>query len=127
MRLEVRAEVHPTEDPEKIKEAIRKILPDISLTLKGDFVVGNASSLDSLEQFKSKLRSQAIRDSARKVMREGREDDSLSFMLNRQAATVGKISFSDGETALGPIVVTIESEDLDRIVDHLAPSTKDTS
>ncbi|KXB08391.1 hypothetical protein AKJ58_00095 [candidate division MSBL1 archaeon SCGC-AAA385D11] len=123
MRIEIRANVHPTENPDKIKDAIRKIFPDMNIALKEDYVMGESSSLDSLEQFKNKLRLQAIRNSARRVMLESRKNNSLSFMLNRQVATVGKISFSDGKTALGPVIVTIESEDLDRVVDHLAPST----
>ncbi|KXB02721.1 hypothetical protein AKJ45_00070 [candidate division MSBL1 archaeon SCGC-AAA261F19] len=124
MRIEVRAKVHHTEDPDKIKDVIRKIFPNMNIGLEEDSVMGRNSSLDSLEQLKNKLRLQAIRDSARSVMLEGRKNNSLSFMLNRQAATVGKISFSNGETALGPIIVTIESENLDRVVDYLAPSTR---
>jgi predicted RNA binding protein with dsRBD fold (UPF0201 family) len=49
----------------------------------------------------------------------------MQFMLNKQVAAVGKVSFTTGESPLGPIVVTIETPDIERLIDYLAPRTRD--
>jgi predicted RNA binding protein with dsRBD fold (UPF0201 family) len=46
-------------------------------------------------------------------------------MLNKQVATVSKVSFTDDESPLGPIIVTIEALDIERLIDYLAPRTRD--
>jgi predicted RNA binding protein with dsRBD fold (UPF0201 family) len=57
-------------------------------------------------------------------MQRGKHGDVVRFMLNKQVATVGKVSFTDGESALGPIAVTLEAPDIDRLMDYLAPRTR---
>jgi hypothetical protein len=66
-----------------------------------------------------------ILDAARSVMFAGKRENKVRFMLNKQAAFVGKISFTDGESPLGPIVVVLEAPDIGRLIDYLAPRTKD--
>ncbi|MHA1731719.1 MAG: hypothetical protein ACTSU5_07230 [Promethearchaeota archaeon] len=55
--------------------------------------------------------------------------NKLTFHLNKQAACVGKVHLaSPGESALGTLEVTIETEsgeELRRLVNWLAPPTKD--
>ena len=122
-KLRVEAPVKPTESRAKIERAIRKIFPTLELKLTGDLIAGESERPESLERLHQKLRLQAIRDSARKVLRSGRDDNRLRFMLNKQAATVSKVSFTDGESPLGPITVMIESSKPEKVIDYLAPST----
>lgn len=125
MRVEVLAKIHPSEDPKKVREAVNNIFPELTLEVSEDWVRGESTSRRSLEKFKDKLGLQAIRDSARREFRKGLNEDSLHFSLNKQAATVDRISFSDGSTPLGPIRVTIEAEGIEDLVDYLAPPRKD--
>lgn len=124
MRVEARAEIYPSENPEKVASAVKNIFPDLTLEIEDERIKGDSNDPEVLENLKNKLGLQAIRDSARRELRNSRKEKSLQFSLNKQAATVGKISFSKGNTPLGPIKVKIESDNLDDLIDYLAPSKK---
>jgi len=125
VKLEVEAEVRKTEDPEKVKKAILSIFPGLQLDIKKDVICGEGSDVMLLSRFRELLRKQAILDAARSVMNAGVSDEnSMCFRLNKQAAFVGKVSFTNGESPMGPIVVKIWAEDLKRMIDYLAPKTK---
>ncbi|KXA94972.1 hypothetical protein AKJ65_02910 [candidate division MSBL1 archaeon SCGC-AAA259E19] len=123
-QIEVKAEIHPSEDPEKVVEAVKNIFPDMDLKITDNEVKGRTRNIKSLENFKNKLGLQAIRDSTRSLMKRRKENNKIHLLLNKQPATVDKISFSDGETPLGPIEVTIKSEKISELIDYLAPSKK---
>lgn len=125
MRLRVEAEVKSTEAREKVEAAIKRIFPTLELSLVGRSLVGESNSVESLDRLHQLLRQQAIRDSARSVMLRSRRDNIARFMLNRQVAFVGKVSFTGGESPLGPIVVTLEAPDIERLIDYLAPRTRE--
>ncbi len=123
LKLRVEAEVRPTEDRAKIAGAINKIFPTLQVSPTENLLVGESTKTEAIEKLHQLLRLQAIRDSARKVLRGGRQGNVIRFMLNKQVAAIGKVSFTDGESPLGPITVTIESTDPDRLIDYLAPRT----
>lgn len=124
-KLRVEAEVKPTEDQAKVEKAIGKIFPRLQLEKVGDFIAGESGEVEALDRLHQLLRLQAILDSARKVMRGNKRGNTVRFMLNKQAATVGRVSFTDGESPLGPIIVTLEVPDADHLIDYLAPRTVD--
>ncbi len=121
MQIKVEAKIHPSEDPEKVREAVEALFPELEIKISDDYLIGKSKDLEALETFKNQLGLQAIRDSARREIKKSKEEGSLHFFLNRQAATVHKISFSGQDTPLGPIKVFIESEDIDNTIDYLAP------
>ncbi|MCS7131181.1 MAG: hypothetical protein NZ934_00395 [Hadesarchaea archaeon] len=123
MRLRVEAEVRPTEDPAKVERAVKNIFPTLELSLTENIISGESREVEALDRLRQLLRSQAILDSARSVMRRGMQGGVVRFMLNKQAAAVGKVSFTDGESPLGPITVVIEARDTERLIDYLAPRT----
>ena len=125
MRLRVEAQVKPTESREKVEAAIKKIFPTLELSQTENSLAGESTRVESLDRLHQLLRQQAIRDSARSVMLRGRRGNVVQFMLNRQAAFVGKVSFSGGESPLGPIVVMLEPPDIERLIDYLAPRTRE--
>ena len=125
MKLRVETEVKATEDQMKVEAAVKKIFPTLQLNRVGNYLMGESSDVRALDRLHQLLRLQAILDSARKVMRAGRRNDLVRFMLNKQVATVSKVSFTDDESPLGPIVVTIEASDIERLIDYLAPRTRD--
>jgi predicted RNA binding protein with dsRBD fold (UPF0201 family) len=125
LKLRVEAEIRPTEDQTKVEAAVKNIFPSLDLRRDGKFLAGESTEVLSLDRLHYLLRVQMILDSARSIMHRGKHDSVVRFMLNKQVAMVGKLSFTEGESPLGPIVVTLEAPDIDRLVDYLAPRTKE--
>ncbi len=118
-------EVRPTEDREKVEAAVKRIFPTLELKQEGDSIVGESADVSSLATLHQLLRQHMILDSARSVMLARKRGETTQFMLNKQVASVGKVSFTTGESPLGPIIVTLEAPDLDRLIDYLAPRTQE--
>ncbi|RLG82290.1 MAG: hypothetical protein DRO40_08085 [Thermoprotei archaeon] len=129
MYVRVEAEVRPTEDPEKVKKAVLNVFKgavNIVENQRGFLVVfGESYTAESLRKVYELIRIQRIMDAARKSLRKGLTKDTLVFKLHKQAAYAGKLSFidSDIESPLGPIVFYVESADIMRVIDWLAPKT----
>jgi len=117
----ISAHVHPTENPSAIDQAVRSIFPDAVLSFEHFCISGTASSLSRLAEI---ISSHRIRDSARAVLLRNVEGNSCRFHLSKQAATVGKVSFTDGESVLGDIGVTIESDNILSTIDSIAQTTR---
>jgi len=117
----IEAEVNPTEDVEKIKEAILKIFPDAKFEILAGEIRANSQNI---ENFGKILKEERIRDAARAVLLGNLYDDEIIFRINKQAATVGKISFSVGRVPLGDIKITIRGENLKEMIDRIAPDTR---
>jgi predicted RNA binding protein with dsRBD fold (UPF0201 family) len=124
MRIRVEAEVKPSEDPSKVERAVKNLFPSLTLERKEGRVEGSSEDPAVLSHLRELLRLQAIRDSSRSALLKGRREGGLEFGLNKQAAFVGKVSFAEGETPLGPIRVVIETREPELVVDYLAPPTK---
>jgi uncharacterized protein len=114
--------LRPTEDPEKIRTAILNIFPGSMITIDHGLVTG---TVDSLERFMTLIRNQKILDSIRNKLLDGISANSTLISLNKQAAFVNRVSLSEGRAALGNMEVTIESEDIERLIDEVAPKTVD--
>ncbi len=121
--------VNPTEDVEKVKAAVCNMLGNVSITVKpegkGGVLVAEASGQDSLVKLRRLLRSDRIRDAARKALFHSIRGGTISFCLNKQVAYVGHVSFSEetGESPLGPIRVTVTSANPRQLVEWLAEKT----
>ncbi len=81
----------------------------------------SATSTKGLVRFRDQLRDRGVRSAARRFAIRNRSSDKVRFMLNRQAAFEGIIVLcsSEGESALGPIYLTLETRDLDAVLDWL--------
>lgn len=115
--VKVTARCFPTEDRAKVVAAIANIFPDF-VPEGADPIVGTAHST---EVFAELLRRQRIRSAARTVMRRSMSGNTVTFSLNKQVATVGKVSFSDEKHALGDLDVVISADDIEGLIDALAP------
>jgi predicted RNA binding protein with dsRBD fold (UPF0201 family) len=127
--VEVSAHVNPTEDRDRVQSAIERIFNGLEYELQEregftTRLVGTGGR-DSLEPLHELLRSRKILDTGRRNMHI--EGSTVTFTLNKQAATVGKVSFPAGDEPLGSIwveIVTQDAEEAGRVVDWLAPPTK---
>ena len=122
-------EINPTESEEKVEAAVCNVLGKVSITVKpqgkGSVLTAEASGQDSLVKLRSLLRTDRIRDAARKALFHSIRGNTISFCLNKQAAFAGHISFSEetAESPLGPIRVTITSDNPRQLIEWLAEKT----
>lgn len=122
VEVEIEAEVKPTEDPEKVVRSVRQIFPDADVHQEGRMVLGRTASLDTLVR---KAREERVMDAARGALWRGRlDEDSTRFEVNKQAAYVGRINFNEVTHPLGDLVVTVRTDDLNALLDELAPPTR---
>jgi hypothetical protein len=110
----------PTEDPEKVRKAILNLFPDSLIEEKDGAIIAKTGSL---ERFKELVRSHRIIDATRRILLRGKQGNSTSFMVNKQVAYVGKISYVEERLPLGSIEVSIEDDDMDKLINEVAPVT----
>ena len=120
--VQILCPVNPSEDPEKVRSAIVSLFPDAELELRENGFLGTAPSLDSFARL---IRRQRILDAARAVLIANMRGRRTRMSLNKQVATVGKISFADRNPVLGAIEVSVEDDDLVSLIDRVAPMTVD--
>lgn len=127
MTVLMEAEINPTETEEKVKTAVANMFGDLSMQVKpskvGSVLTAEAKNREALENLRNTLRRDRVRAAARKILYKGLREKTIRFCLNKQVAFVGHVSFSQetGECPLGPIKVTIESENPRELIDWLAP------
>jgi hypothetical protein len=122
-------EINPTEGEEKVETAVHNVLGRVSITIKphgkGSVLTAEASGQDSLVKLRSLLRTDRIRDAARKALFHSIRGNTINFCLNKQVAFAGHVSFSEeiAESPLGPIRVTITSDNPRQLIEWLAEKT----
>lgn|GEM_PF-3429380 len=114
--------MRPSEDEDKVRRAVLNLFPDLRLRREGDRLVGEGGSLS---RFGDLVRRHRIRDAVRGRLLHGRRGPDLSvFRLNKQAAFVERVSFSEREAPLGDIRIAVRDDDIDRVIDRVAPDTR---
>jgi uncharacterized protein len=127
IRINVEAEVNPTEDLEKVKTAVENVLGHLTFEVKdrpwGQLLTAQTKGTEGLTKLSNMLKREQILNAARKVLRKSTTENSLTFYLNKQVAYAGHISFSQqsGESPLGPITIKIRCDDPKKLVNWLAP------
>ncbi len=119
--ISIYTRVYPTESVEKIKNAILTIFPDSQFSFSSDTLKGISHDIST---FAKLLKEQRIRDTARGVLLGNLRGNVVEFRINKQVATVGKVSFSVGNVPLGDIKVVVEGENLAQVIDEIAPDTR---
>ncbi len=116
-RVVVKTVCKPTENVDKVMKSMLNIFPDLQIEHKNGVLIGEGESVDALEEL---LRNQRIRSAARTVFRNSIDGNRLTFRLSKQVAFVGKVNFAE-RSPLGDLDVTIEDEDLIKLIDRIAP------
>jgi len=127
----VETPLNPTEDPEKVLRAVRNLFPNCAPAIvrsneRHAKLEGSMTRLEDLDNLKALLRQEAIRDAARKLLLRSISGSSIVVHLNKQAAFAGKASFCEryDESPLGPVTLTITTENPEQLVNWLAPSSR---
>ncbi len=126
IEVDVYTEVNPTEDVEKVKKAIENLFPGIELEFDESKGVLRGR-VERLDRFRELLRMQRILDTARAELKRGWRGKESTVFINKQAATVSRINFTEEKTTLSPIVVTFKAYGVpfEKFIDWLAPETRD--
>jgi uncharacterized protein len=123
IKVEVRviADVLPSEDPHKVAMAVSQVLGGTEVPSGESRVEFASSDLGSLTRLRDQLRDRHVRAAARRALVNGREGDTSTVMLNRQAAATGVLVICGDpeESPLGPIYLNIRSKNLDAAIDWL--------
>jgi predicted RNA binding protein with dsRBD fold (UPF0201 family) len=128
--VNIETEINPTESEEKVKAAITNILGNASVTIKpegkANILTAEAKGQDSLVKLRNLMRSDRIRDASRKALFRSTRGNKIRFCLNKQVAFAGHISFCEetGESPLGPIKLTIETDNPQQLIEWLAKKTE---
>ncbi len=132
IKIEIKVEVNPTEDPEKILEVLNNIAKierdEIKIEPISEEYFLYSTTVNgrvSLQSMFDGLRSQRTVESARKHLMGRIREDKVSFMLNKQALFMNRFHFchSPEESPMGPVWVRIESDDITRVLEYLVPHT----
>jgi hypothetical protein len=126
VQLKVEAPVHPSEDPQKVIDAVTRIIDRCSPEFRyGSRIVGTASGTEPLSVLYEQVRSRSAMGVLRRMLLDNRTGNSSWFLLNKQAAAAGiaAVTENEQESPLGPIRVTVTCEELDSLVDWLVPES----
>jgi hypothetical protein len=129
IKIRIEADVNPTEDVEKVKQAVENMFSIIEIEIKqstrGSRLIAEAEGMEGLTKLYNLLRRERIRDAARGVLFKGLSKNAITFYLNKQAAYAGHVSFCQpvAESPLGPIKVQIKCDKPQELIDWLAPKT----
>ncbi|MCC7558961.1 MAG: hypothetical protein KO318_00820 [Methanobacterium sp.] len=120
-KIIITAPINPTEDLDKIIEALSNIFDydDIIISEESVTVTGNVSCLLPLKEF---LEKRQIRDTARMMILKGwnEKSETINIKLSKQAAFAGLVNLVDDDLSpLGEIEVEIHTEDVEEFVDWL--------
>lgn len=122
VNVNISSPVNPSESEELVSEAIMRIFPDASLSRTSQGFEGSAPGIENLSLF---IRRQRILEAARSVIFGNMTDDTAVFWLNKQAASVGKVSFCPKDNVLGAIEIRLEGDMLSDYIDSMLPRTVD--
>ena len=121
--LDIRAEcnVYPSEDSDKVIKAVKNILNNCTATLTDSKILAVSKNPESLSKLYEHARSRAILGVFRRVLEDNAIANSTWFYLNKQAAYAGIVSIceEESESPLGPIKITITSNQLQLIINWL--------
>lgn len=131
LELRVKTRVYPSEEQEKVEQAIKNLFPEINLEIdqnkRGEkYLFGiKKGGAGLLKKIYIQLRNQRILDVARKKLIGNMAGETTDILLRKQAAFMSKVNFCDFEDVgpLGEIEVTIISPDIQTVIDWLAPQT----
>lgn len=115
--------VSPSEDPQKVMKALQNVLGECEYQVEETrrSVRMKSKNIKCIEKVRDQFRDRRIRGVARRLALGSKQEYRLTFMLNRQAAYEGIIALcgSEGESPMGPLYLTLESPEVDKLIDWL--------
>jgi len=124
--IHIECKVNPSEDKEKVIKAIKNVIGmDGSIIVKDHnyyrLLSIRLDGIESLKVIREQIHSRQVMNTFRRIMNGNKDGMSTWLYLNKQAAYAGVVSVceSEDESPLGPIKITIESDDIDSLIEWL--------
>jgi uncharacterized protein len=117
--------INPSEEPSRVIKCLINTVnggsPEINE--EGNLAMVKTEGLHALHHIRVGVKSRFSAGVLRRLFEYNRSKNKTWFLLNKQAAYSGVIAIveSSVESSLGPIMVTITSKDLDRVLEWLVP------
>jgi predicted RNA binding protein with dsRBD fold (UPF0201 family) len=113
--------VGPTEDPAKVERAVRNLFPAASVESDGRTVRARAEGREGLRRLRELVQVQRTGSSVAGALRPRASGRAVRFQLNRLAAFANHVNL--GPSAMGPIEVELEDDDLEGLIEWLCGRT----
>ncbi len=122
-KVSAHCDVHPSEDPEKIRQAISNVFPDSEIRVGKSTALATAD-LDSLWRIYETMHSRQSQRAYLRHLKNNTDGGSTWFFLNKQAAFANNVALCDhaDESPLGPIRIVLESDRIERVIEWLTGS-----
>ena len=119
--IEASCEIKPSEDPQKIEQAISNVLSDTKITISDTSIKATSNNLESLTKIQEKIHSKRKQKIYRRNLEQNLTDNSTWFYLNKQAAFVDTIALCGeaDDSPLGPIKIVLTSNRIDLVTEWL--------
>lgn len=120
-KIQVFSSINPSEDSEKVKEAILNILPCNNLKTDEFSITGNTDNFQSMEKIYESIHSAQSQRVLQRQLEKHIDRNSTWFYLNKQAAFVERVVLCEeaDESPLGPLKIVLTSPNIERIIDTL--------
>ena len=120
--VQIFCEINPSEDLEKIKTSIFNLFPDLKIKIQENQLFGSSNDIKLLSKVVKSIKNRKTINVLSRIMRSNMTDDSTWFYLNKQAAFVDVVALCNeaDESALGPIKIILNSNNIEEIIEKLA-------
>lgn len=121
-RVDVWAEVNPSEDPQKVQRALTNTVPGCEYTTGKSSIRAISDDVVSLDILRDAIISRQSQAGLRRNLLRNLDGKTTWFYLNRQAALVGTAAVCDDpeESPLGPLKITLTSDRIHDIIEWMA-------
>jgi predicted RNA binding protein with dsRBD fold (UPF0201 family) len=120
-KIEAFCEVNPSEDPQKIQQAISNVLDNAEFKVDQYSIEAHSKDIATLSKIHESIQNHNSRRVYFRFLNNNLKGDSTWFYLNKQAAFANNIAMCehDNESPLGPIKIVIISKNIERIIEWL--------
>jgi len=120
--IQVFCEINPSENLEKIKTSVFNLFPDLKIKIQKNRLSGSSNDIELLSKVIKSMKNRQTTNVLSRIMKSNMTDNSTWFYLNKQAAFVNVVALCNeaDESALGPIKIVLNSNNIDDIIEKLA-------
>ena len=120
--IQVFCEINPSEDLEKIKTSIFNLFPDLKIKIQENRLSGSSNDIEVLSKVIKSIKNRQTINVLSRIMKSNMAENSTWFYLNKQAAFVDVVALCNeaDESALGPIKIVLNSNNIEEIIENLA-------
>ena len=125
VNLSIESEINQSEEINKVKQAITNLI-NVELKHENGKITGSSKNYKDLLIIYENLRVKQNIAVARRILRKNIIKDSTHILYNKQAAYVKSLVICENsnESSLGPITITITSDNILNFIDWIAPRRK---